>query len=194
MSFARKLSVLSAPLLLLLSFLPFNVSSLKAARLNAAAQEQTPPAAPEIRRLKPSAFRELPTKIIRELERRGCTIPQVTIERVESKEPQNVVRGEFARKGQKDWAVLCSRRGQTAIHVFWGRPAKCPSVVGAAPDNAARFLDVADAKYILVHYEAYGGPKPPPLDHQGINDGFAESASQVWYCYRGKWRVLQGAD
>lgn len=202
MSCARKLSAAAATLLLLLSVLPGNVSSPQAARLksstrNFSAQEQPPPEALNVRRLKPSDFPELPTKIVRELERRGCTIPQVTLEGVEMKEsrPQNVVSGEFARKGQKDWAALCSRRGQTAIYIFWGRPTKCPNVIGAGSDSADRYLDTADAKYILDHYEAYGGPKPPPrLLHQGLNDGIAEKASQVWYCYQGKWRVLQGAD
>jgi hypothetical protein len=199
MSTARKIPASALTLLLAFGFLPAHVSSLKAARrsttrLNSPATQQTPPAERKIRKLSPSDFRRLPVKISKELIRRGCAIPQITIEGLETREPHNVVRGEFARKGQKDWAVLCSRRGQTAIHIFWGRPTRCPSVIGAAPDDAARFLDVADAKYILVHYEAYDGPKPPPLEHEGINDGFAESASQVWYCYRSKWRVLQGAD
>jgi hypothetical protein len=198
MSSVRKIAASALTLLLAFSFLPSRGSSLKAARrpprLNSSVAQQTPPAAVKIRKLKPSDFRALPAGISRELTRRGCAIPQVSVEGLETQAPHNVVSGEFARKGQKDWAVLCSRRGQTAIHIFWGRPTKCPSVIGTAPDEAARFLDVADAKYILVHYEAYDGPKPPPLNHQGINDGFAETASQVWYCYRGKWRVLQGAD
>lgn len=198
MSTARKIPAAALTLLLALSLLPTHVSSLKAARrtprLNPSAPQQTPPAELKIRKLPLSDFPRLPVKISKELKRRGCAIPQVTVEGLEMKEPHNVVSGEFARKGQKDWAVLCSRRGQTAIHIFWGRPTKCPSVIGAAPDNTQRYLDVADAKYILDHYEAYGGPKPPPLKHQGINDGFAESASQVWYCYRGKWHELQGAD
>ncbi|PYR66590.1 MAG: hypothetical protein DMG20_12690 [Acidobacteria bacterium] len=40
----------------------------------------------------------------------------------------------------------------------------------------------------------YGGPKPPPIDHLGINDVFIEKASVVWYFYQGKWLQLQGAD
>lgn len=191
---ARKIPVLALTLLLTSSLLPVNVSSLTAARLNASTQEQTPPEASKARKLKPSDFPALPSKIRTELQRRGCAIPQVTFEGVEMKEAQNVISGEFARKGQTDWAALCSRRGQTAIHIFWGRPTKCASVIGSEPDNAERYIGMADAKYIREHYEAYGGTKPPPLLHQGINDGFAEKGSQVWYCYQGKWRVLQGAD
>jgi hypothetical protein len=198
MLFARKTKSLTVAFLLLSIFSTDDASSLEATRraahLKSSAQQQPLPVAVKVRKLKPSDFRELPAKISRELDRRGCAIPQVSIEGYETQAPHNVVSGEFTRKGQKDWAVLCSRRGQTAIHIFWGRPTKCPSVIGADTDNSERFIGMADAKYILDHYEAYGGPKPPPLRHQGVNDGFAESASQVWYCYQGKWRVLQGAD
>jgi hypothetical protein len=40
----------------------------------------------------------------------------------------------------------------------------------------------------------YGGPKPPPLDHEGISDIFIGKASVVWYWYRDRWLKLQGAD
>ena len=42
----------------------------------------------------------------------------------------------------------------------------------------------------MDHYRAYGGPKPPPIDHQGIESG-GEKASVVLYCYRGKWLKLR---
>ena len=38
----------------------------------------------------------------------------------------------------------------------------------------------------MRHYDAYGGPKPPPIDHQGIDDAFVEKASVVHYFHRGK--------
>jgi hypothetical protein len=51
-----------------------------------------------------------------------------------------------------------------------------------------------DARFISQHHKRYGGPEPPPLDHEGINDAFVEKASGVWYWYRGKWLRLSGAD
>ena len=39
-----------------------------------------------------------------------------------------------------------------------------------------------------------GGPKPPPIDHQGINDAFLEKASSVHYFHEGKWLRLTDAD
>ena len=48
--------------------------------------------------------------------------------------------------------------------------------------------------YILSHNRDYGGPEPPPIDHDGVNDVFAEKASVVHYFYRGRWLALTGAD
>jgi hypothetical protein len=53
---------------------------------------------------------------------------------------------------------------------------------------------VADQEYIRVHYEAFGSLKPPPLDHEGINDAFIEKGSHVWYWYDGQWMQLAGSD
>jgi hypothetical protein len=58
----------------------------------------------------------------------------------------------------------------------------------------SRELGVADPKFIQEHHELYGGPKPPPLDHDGINDMFVGKASVVWYRYQGRWLQLTGAD
>jgi len=68
----------------------------------------------QVTRLGPSAFPELPRNIRRELERRGCTIPQVW----EDRKPHNVIKGEFTRKGQTDWAVLCSLNRVSSILIF----------------------------------------------------------------------------
>ena len=62
--------------------------------------------------LPPTAFPELPTNLVQELQRRGCTIPQ---EAYSKTKPNNVIKGEFARAGQIDWAVLCSVRGVSTI-------------------------------------------------------------------------------
>lgn len=66
-------------------------------------------------RLAAAAFPRLPKNLVQELQRRGCTVPQV----YGTKRPHNVVRGEFARPGQADWAVLCSRDRVSSILVFW---------------------------------------------------------------------------
>ncbi|MBL8213143.1 MAG: hypothetical protein JNK87_20670 [Bryobacterales bacterium] len=60
----------------------------------------------------------------------------------------------------------------------------------------SRAIGVATKAFILERYNAYGGPKPPPINHQGIDDAFVEKASSVhyFYFYRGKWIGLQGSD
>lgn len=58
----------------------------------------------------------------------------------------------------------------------------------------SRTMSAVDRKYILDHYQVYGGPKPPPINHQGIDDGFMGKASVVRYFDRGHWLRLQGAD
>ena len=120
-------------------------------------------------RLSPTAFPELPRNVVRELHRRGCTIPQPYTNR-----KANVIRGEFAKPGQTDWAALCYCKGTLGLYVFLNGSDTDVAVVGqrqfpaalAGPFEAA--IAPVNGKYIVDHYRAYGGPKPPPIDHQGI--------------------------
>jgi hypothetical protein len=144
-------------------------------------------------RLPPTAFSELPKNLIAELNRRGCTIPQPYTDR-----RANVIRGEFATPGQTDWAVVCLVHGFSSILVFWNGWERDPAEVAKWPEPDPNviydsFINPVDRKFILSHYQAYGGPKPPPIDHQGIESG-GEKSSEVLYYYRGKWLKLQGAD
>jgi len=153
-------------------------------------------------RLRPSAFPELPAGIRAELNRRGCTIPQVS----EIAERHNVIKGEFMKPGQTDWAVLCSVNRVSSILVFWNGSANGVAEIEKRPDIDrlqswtqdriifSRHLAPVSPATITEHYRAYGGPKPPPLDHQGIDDQFWGKASVFEYFYRGKWLQLTGAD
>ena len=141
-------------------------------------------------RLSPAAFLELPTNLVRELQRRGCTIPQDTW----SGQRNNVIKGQFKKAGQLDWAVLCSLKGVSTILVFWNASEKNPDAIAPDGDNAQpRGIRAVGRDFIMRHYRAYGGPKPPPIDHQGIDDA-SEKASVVWYFYEGQWLQLTGAD
>ncbi len=152
-------------------------------------------------RLPPTAFPMLPRAVVGELQRRGCTIPQSFL-----KTPNNVISGEFAKHGQKDWAVLCSIKGLSSILVFWNGSARNPADLGAADDmnylqglggdkiGYDRGIGVVGSKFITEHYDAYGGPKPPPIDHEGIDDEMLEKASVVQYFFNGKWLQLSGSD
>jgi hypothetical protein len=121
-------------------------------------------------------------------------------------ELQNLIKGEFAKPGQTDWAVLCSLGRVSSILIFWNG-----SVTNVAEIAKRKDIDRLQSwghdkmvyswaiapvgkEYILEHYNAYGGPKPPPINHQGINDAFFGKASVVLYFYEGKWLQLTGAD
>jgi hypothetical protein len=135
-------------------------------------------------RLRPTAFPELPKNLASELDRRG-TIPQPYTDR-----RANVIRGEFAKPGQTDWAVLCSFHGVSSILVFWKGSERNPAQVAKWPKPDAsviydHFINPVGRKFIMDHYRAYGGPKPPPIDHQGIESG-GEKASVILYFYLGK--------
>lgn len=154
-----------------------------------------------IRRLPPDAFPDLPYAVKKELERRQCTVPQTFI----STQPHNVIHGEFARNGQEDWAVLCSRGRMSGIIVFWGGAGEDVFAFPASPDRNylqgtgsgiaySRAIGAVGKDYILERHEWYGGPEPPDITHEGINVAFVEKASSVLYFEKGEWLNLQGAD
>lgn len=155
-----------------------------------------------IMRLPPTVFPGLPAGVIRALQRRGCTVPQEAF----TKGPHNVIKGQFAKPGQTDWAVLCSIKGVSTILVFWNGSEANPAAIGAGEDlgslqglggndiGYSRGISPVGSDFIMGHYQAYGGPKPPPLDHQGIDDAFIGKASSTLYFHSGKWLCLTGAD
>jgi hypothetical protein len=160
-----------------------------------------PAEAAGIKRLPPTAFPGLPEAVTAELSRRGCKIPQAT----GVKGPNNVVSGEFVRRGETAWAVLCTVRGTTSVLVFSPGAKSRPAVVGRLGENIhtqkqpdgsyvyARALWRADRKYILERNA--GNPElPRAIDHHGVNDYFLEKASTVHYFNGRRWLELRGAD
>ncbi len=155
-----------------------------------------------VRRLRVANYPELPSSVAAVLQNRRCTIPQPS----RDGPARNVVQGEFFAKGQKGWAVLCSSDGTSSILAFRNDYDTSPDEIAESPDNRffiatwqgwtvySREISAVDKKFILRHYRAYGGPKPPPVDHNGIDDAFFEKASVTWYWYKGTWTQLQGTD
>jgi hypothetical protein len=178
------------------------VSLASSAQLPADLKRKFDKAEQRIVRLSPAAFPELPGKVVRALERRGCTIPQGAF----TKRRHNVIKGEFAKPGQTDWAVLCSVNGVSTILVFWNGSENNPAAIAPAGDlnylqgiteteiGYSRGISAVGKDFIMHHYQASGGPVPPPIDHQGIDDAFIEKASVTWYFHAGKWMTLSGAD
>ena len=159
-------------------------------------------AAKAILSVPPDAFPQLPDTIISTLHSLGCTIPQPSA----SGPPRNVIRGDFFAPGQVGWAVLCGSGGFSSILVFRDDLDAHPEELARSEDKGylqdvgndkieySREITAVDRKFIMTHYRAYGGPEPPPIDHQGIDDAFLEKASVTYYWYEGKWLRLQGAD
>lgn len=156
----------------------------------------------QIVRLPPTAFPTLPTAVVRELQHRGCGVPQESF----SKPPNNVISGQFAKRGQTDWAVLCSVKGSSSILVFWNGSARNPAELARREDKLylqsivgdkigfSRGISTVGRDFIVQRYRSAGGPKPPPIDHQGINDAFLGKASVVQYFLKGEWLELPGDD
>ena len=164
--------------------------------------EQWANAAGAIRRLAPAAFSQLPATVRQALERRGCTVPQSFTD----PGPHNVVRGHFARPRQTDWAVLCSHRDTSVVLVFWAGRAAGPEALNPQPDATflqgigggaigfSRVLGVASASRIRRYAKDHGGLPPTRMDHDGLEDAFAEKASTIVYRDAGHWLELAGAD
>jgi hypothetical protein len=159
-------------------------------------------AAKGILSLPPDAFPQLPDTVKSTLRSLKCAIPQP----FGSGPPRNAIRGDFFAHGQTGWAVLCSVGGFSSILVFRDDRDTHPEELGKSEDKQylqgigndqigySREITAVDRKFIMTHYRAYGGPEPPPIDHQGIDDAFLEKASVTHYWYEGKWLRLQGAD
>lgn len=161
-----------------------------------------------IRRLQPSDVVALPAEFVEKLNARGCTIPQFDSgadagDAAASAEPTNVIHGEFARKGQQDWAVLCSNGKTSTIVIYWGKATACPASLARLDD--AHYLKPGENK--ALHYsrsiralgeseldDRAGLAGLKPLSHQGIDDRFVSKSSAFFYCNEGKWRIFPAKD
>jgi hypothetical protein len=156
----------------------------------------------DILRLQPEIFDSLPDNILRELNARGCTIPQSYV----SLDPHNVVQGQFQVKDEMAWAVLCSISKISSILIFWGENMRLVSEIAKSPDinwlqvigdrkiGYSRQIKSITGYSIMDHYQANDGPNPPFFDHEGIDDAFLEKGSIVHYWYNGNWLELTAAD
>jgi hypothetical protein len=176
------------------------------------AQEEPPPTAEEWRRaarqirwLPPSAFKDAPKWVVDDLAASGCTIPQPS----PAGEPVNLIRGQFARRGEWDWAAVCSKGGKSRVVILWGGQPACPSDLWEVED-ADRLEVMAPGEigydFTLIHL----GPgairkdihdwEPPPWEakvkavtHDGIELGTGKGAD-ILYCRSGEWTVVASGD
>lgn len=165
------------------------------------AQDRRQEADAKVVRLAPASFKQLPPLVVADLEARHCTIPQTFAER----EPHNVVSGSFIKRGEVDWAILCSRKGVSTILVYPSGRVQSVHELATEPDS--RYLQIIDGEGTIgfsrmigrasIDYVATRRPPSIPttsIDKDGIDDIFVEKASVIWYLYRGKWTEFMGLD
>jgi hypothetical protein len=102
--------------------------------------------------------------------------------------------------------VLCSRQDTSVVLVFWAGRAAGPEALHPQPDanflqgigggaiGFSRVLGVASASRIRRYAKDHGGLPPTRMDHDGLEDAFAEKASTIAYRDAGRWLDLAGAD
>src|ERR1700733_8129844 len=161
-----------------------------------------------VRKLQPADVAGLPPQFVAKLNARGCRIPQFGVigrgvdmggASATTTEPTNVIHGEFARRGQEDWAALCSKGGSSTIVIFWGKTTGCPASLARLDDahylkrgidkkvrysRSIRALGESD----LDDRGGIAGLKP--FSHQGIDDRFVGKSSAFFYCSEGKWKIF----
>jgi hypothetical protein len=147
--------------------------------------------APRFAALPPSA-REALTAI-------NCQVPQST-----PAGSANVIEGEFAAVGQRDWAALCSNSTITDIRVVWGGPVRCEDRHAAIQDSDsivqksagvftyARTIGVASIEHISRYLIRHRAALPDKPAHDAIEDSNGRS-SLVYYCHGGRWQMIPGA-
>lgn len=122
----------------------------------------------------------------------GCAIPQ----HADNSEGLSAIRGEFAERRRADWAVLCRRGTATTLIVFWtgseaGWWELWETIEGDGVRLVGRPIMPVGRTYILEHCQPIDGVFPP-IDHQGILDGF--NGSVVHYYYKGNGFISRGSS
>src|ERR1700686_29515 len=164
-----------------------------------------------IRKLQPADVAELPAEFVEKLNARGCSIPQFgTVGRTGdtagangADSATNVIHGEFARHGQEDWAVLCSKGGSSTIVIFWGKTTACPASLARLEDahylKRGKDKKVRYSRSIRALGESDLGDRAgisglKSFSHEGIDDRFVGKSSAFFYCSQGKWKIFPAKD
>jgi hypothetical protein len=181
-----------------------------------------------IRKVQPGEVPGLPVEFVEKLNARGCGIPQFgEVGRSASSAGNragdaagresngtaggsamdggttNVIHSEFARHGQEDWAVLCSKGGSSTIVIYWGKTTACPASLARLED--AHYLKRGTDKKMRYSRSIRALGKSELGDragiaglkgfsHQGIDDRFVGKSSAFFYCSEGKWKIFPAKD
>jgi hypothetical protein len=148
----------------------------------------------EITFAEPKQFKAVPRSVRKQLTEMGCRIPQSYSE----KGLNNLLTGEFERKGRQDWAALCAFKGYMRLVVIWGGVSRCSArpwkkeeiknVWHHVPNEGPfdTYLRKAPADRVQNLEPADGKPLNFSVKHDGLEFG-GEESSVVVYCHEGKW-------
>lgn len=138
-----------------------------------------------------SSFPRLPDAVARELDAKGCMIPQT----YEARAPENVIGGSFEKKGSTDWAALCSVHGVSTLYVFFASDFAHPIALRSQPDTLwlgrEWGQDYGSAWGISTRAARLMRPLDQ-ADHDGIEDAFVERSNMVHYFRNGRWTKIEG--
>ena len=138
-------------------------------------------------------FASLPPTVRESFTQMNCQVPQAT-----AGAPANVVQGEFAAQGQRDWAALCSDGTATQVRIVWGGPARCEDRVASTQDadtlvptapsvyTFSRSISTASASQLERLLIKYRTTPPEAPGHDAIED-VVDGVSTVRYCAGGQW-------
>lgn len=159
-----------------------------------------------VRRLAPGAFGQLDGGVRRELEVRGCRIPQPW----DARRPTNVIHGAFTAAHVNEWAVLCSSQGVEQILIYrvgTRGSARLIDSLRASTDNAwtqdvgggrigySRKIQTRPRRQILTwRLDVDGHAIPQPIDHDAIEDIFLDKSAEALYYATGRWYRQVTAD
>jgi hypothetical protein len=151
-----------------------------------------------IPRFTPDRFAALPPSVREAFAQINCQVPQTTL----AGSPMNMVQGEFAAKGQRDWAALCSNGTLAEVRIVWGGEARCEDRVGALQESDAvivrspgegvytRVIAAAPPAEIARHVARLGATLPETPSHDALDDR-SEGAQLLHYCHAGQWLMVQ---
>ena len=153
-------------------------------------------------RLQPNQFPFLSKPVVTKLEQLGCAIPQHWF----SSEPNNVVIGQFLKRGQTDVALLCEQGHITTLLVLpnMGNGTPIPLVASSVQnylqgvgENQIGFSWGISKISMSRVMQTWGGSNckwRSAYAPQGIEDAFIDKYFTVRYRAKNSWQECQGAE
>jgi hypothetical protein len=142
-------------------------------------------------------FAALPPSVRDQFRTMNCQVPQPSL----TGAPQNVIQGEFAAKGQRDWAALCSNGSTTTVRIVWGGAVRCEDSFAARQDadtvvqpspgvwNYSRTIttgSVSQINRVLLRSKSQLSESPA---HDGIEDTI-DRVTLAHYCAGSRWQTV----